>query len=998
MYSIRAYIFFFFVTITILFGQWTPISGGDHGGGNWLLSDGDSIAGIHTGIDTFFVPSEADIYIKHHHGGDYGSLEIHCVAAIIQGDVDATGAGYSGGDGGVSTSEISPRHRRGGRAGLPGEGPSGGCPGDTGSYGAIEETVTGQAWGGGGGAGGGRGGGYGGASCAGGDGGTGNCVNVWPYFAAGGAGGPGGAGAGSCPDGTEFSYGSEDNADIDMGSGGGGAGGGGNSGYIDFYGDSGGPGGDGGGAVAIFADTIYISGSIIADGTIGGNGGDGGNGDYWQADAAGGGGGGAGGGSGGGILISAPKMHLTGTAKLSANGGQGGAGGDIGSGGPPGTCGRAGDGGAGGGGGRIKIFYRPDNYSNGATISYGGGFGGVEGDDPGGNGEPGDPGCPGFGGTYIQRPIGAVTITTDLPPEIEDSVYLNGEIYDAPHQTLITPGDSIHIAPANPSSPYYIGRTRYLLDFIGWNCGGDSAQWVKPIDMDTTFIAQYDYSREFHTVVMKNPLDNLAGSLFVDADTFIGAESDSQWFWWGEGEIHDIGVSSMDSVDEFRKWRFINWSDGGVAIHSTAAITSAEDFIAHYVAHFPINIYKEPAADTFGYISYDIDTFWGANSVYQRTWWDSASVHPLIGSQIDTVDEFNRYSLSYFSDGFDSSHFTDPIVAPTDFVIYYNKEKRCLVRKYPAEDTTGFLIIENDTISGAGSSHIERWWQRGESYYIEASAIDTVDSLRRYAWNSWSDGGAISHETAAIDTPCTLTAFYDTEHRVIVRKEPQTNICGWIAIDGDTIAGAESAWHETWWKAGTTHELAPSTHDFCVDSVFRFSGWSETAMDTVDSVSISGDSIFTAIYDAALPVLDIWVSDTIWDLDTVTGGEIRSMVDGQEIYIANISDVDIDLGLAIVDSADWRTGYYSSENRFSLRGRFQDEMPVDYFSTEDAILPEPHDFATSTRFGPGGYSLQFSPPDTSALWLQFCAPTPRDSSMFGEKLLKINLMAVPSMD
>lgn len=380
MFLKKTYRIFLLAFALPLFAQWTPTGGGDHGGANWFPSDGDSIAGIHTGIDTFRIHPSFFIPIKHHDGADFGFLDIEAAAIIIEGELNAVGAGHPGGAGGISTSAISPRYRRGGRAGEAGEGISGGCPGDTGYYGGAVTTPVGQAWGGGGGAGGGRGGGYGGASCNGGTGGSGNCVDLWPYFASGGAAGIGGSGAGTCPSGTDYTYGTSDGNDIDMGSGGGGAGGGGNSGNTDLYGDSGAAGGAGGGMIRLVADTIYISGLIIVDGTAGGPGGDGGDGDYYQGDAAGGGGGGAGGGSGGGIFLKAPKMQLASSALLSLMGGNGGSGGDMGSGGPPGSCGAGGDGGAGGGGGRIKIIYDDSYYSNEATIISAGGVGGASGD------------------------------------------------------------------------------------------------------------------------------------------------------------------------------------------------------------------------------------------------------------------------------------------------------------------------------------------------------------------------------------------------------------------------------------------------------------------------------------------------------------------------------------------------------------------------------------------------------------------------------------------
>jgi len=987
---------------------WTLIYGGSHHDSCWTPLPGDSISGSHTEIDTFHLTSM--VPIKHHDGANFGFLEIEANVVIIEGTLEATSAGYSGGAGGPS---FGRGNGYGGHPGEPGEGPAGGCAGEDGERGERDLTWPGGRFAGGGGGGGSRGGGYGGISCIGGSGGEGQ--GVWRAVihtaeADGGAGGSGGSGSGDCPGGIVYQYGSTHGMDINMGSGGGGGGSGGNNGngvdYIPGRGDDGFPGGNGGGMVKITADSIYVSGVILVDGSNGGDGGKGGDSrDCSEGEGPGGGGGAAGGGSGGGILLYAQKMILTETAFLSAKGGNGGNGGDLGNEMTGSPClveaygGTGGDGGSGGGGGRIKKFHIPSLSSLEGTFSIDGGSGGSGG---AANAVPsssmGSAGCDGMNGTISERQIGSVIITTNLPTEISDSVFVSGIIRPAPHQVFIAPGDSIHIAAAYPPNPCYIGGTRYNFTFTGWDCGGDSARWVLPITSDTMFVAQFDVEMEFFCSIMKDPLADIVGSLFVDSDTFVATESDSQSFWWSDGSVHSIGVSAIDSVDLSRKWRFVSWSDGGPIIHNTSPITSSRYFIADYIAQLHVSISKDPAVDTFGFISYDIDTFWGAASVFQECWWDSGSIHPLIASSIDTIGCFNRYQLRTFSDGYDSSHFTEPILEPTDFIAFYDKQHMCRIRKSPSSDVFGSMIIDSDTLVGAESAGTSRWWNHGSTHYVETSAIDSVDSTERYSWDSWSDGFAIGHTTAAIDTPCTLTAFYWRELKVTIEKNPASDSCGWLALDADTIWGSESVSQTRWWHFGSLHNVGVSTPDFCGDSLYHFDHWSEPSMDTCYLINIVSDTVFFAHYIGSIPHIEIWISDTVWEIDTMLAGDMHAMVPGDEIAITNLSDVYIVLGLAITDSADWRTGIYPDENRFSLRARFEDGQPVSFDPFEDAVRPEPHDMATETRFGSGGYGLNFSPPDTSLMWLEFLAPMPGDSTSYGPKVLKINLMARQYME
>ena len=221
---------------------WTNTSGGDHGGANWT-PDGDTIAGVHTGINIFTVSYGATATV------DIGTeLEIYANEIIITGTINGDSKGHLGGQG------------QGGAVNAPGE------------------------------AGQGTGGGAGGAS--GGGGAAGN----------GGHAGYGQAGTGV---GAGIEYGNYNTTSVQMGSGGGGGGGttgsgasagnGGNGGgsvtlhapILNIYGiitmDGGagtaggtlhGNGGDGsGGGILLIGNDVFINGTLTATGDNGASGG-----------------------------------------------------------------------------------------------------------------------------------------------------------------------------------------------------------------------------------------------------------------------------------------------------------------------------------------------------------------------------------------------------------------------------------------------------------------------------------------------------------------------------------------------------------------------------------------------------------------------------------------------------------------------------------------------------------------------------------------------------
>jgi len=188
--------------------DWDNLSGGDHGGEDWIITAADNnieIADNHYNIGLFKIESGVTVTIKAYDGSSYGWVEIHADNIVIAGTLSADGKGYPGGVGAYSNYA----------SGAGGAGPGGG--GGGGGW---------ASYGGGGG-----GGGYGGS---GGKGSTGS----------GGGGSGGSVYTGIC-----------------MGSGGGGGGG---------TGSQAGNGGRGGGKILLYGNNIVVYGNISANGGNGG--------------------------------------------------------------------------------------------------------------------------------------------------------------------------------------------------------------------------------------------------------------------------------------------------------------------------------------------------------------------------------------------------------------------------------------------------------------------------------------------------------------------------------------------------------------------------------------------------------------------------------------------------------------------------------------------------------------------------------------------------------
>ena len=233
--------------------------------------------------------------------------------------------------------------------------------------------------------------------------------------------------------------------------GAGGAGGGGNSNGGSSYGastnDSGSSGGNstyaggatslggkGGGAIALFATTIIVNGTISADGAEGAIG-------QSPASGTGPGGHGSGGGSGGIVHGIADTITIGQWAEISANGGDGG----DGSNGVQAGIGigmyNGGNGGGGGGGGIVKFLTTPNGLTNNGAITVSPGFGGSGGSaygsgNNGANGQSGTTGTTSNPTNFSGWTSSAITTTTVLLPSDANVVAGRFSLYSPAGENL----------------------------------------------------------------------------------------------------------------------------------------------------------------------------------------------------------------------------------------------------------------------------------------------------------------------------------------------------------------------------------------------------------------------------------------------------------------------------------------------------------------------------------------------------------------------------------
>ena len=72
----------------------------DHGGTNWTVTPGALLGGVHVNIGEFVIPTNVVAEVAPFDGASGGSLEIRARHIRVDGVLNATGKGYSGGAGG----------------------------------------------------------------------------------------------------------------------------------------------------------------------------------------------------------------------------------------------------------------------------------------------------------------------------------------------------------------------------------------------------------------------------------------------------------------------------------------------------------------------------------------------------------------------------------------------------------------------------------------------------------------------------------------------------------------------------------------------------------------------------------------------------------------------------------------------------------------------------------------------------------------------------------
>src|SRR5437867_431022 len=153
-----------------------------------------------------------------------------------------------------------------------------------------------------------------------------------------------------------------------------------------------------------------------------------------------------------------------------------------------------------------------------------------------------------------------------------------------------------------------------------------------------------------------------------------------------------------------------------------------------------------------------------------------------------------------------------------DYDIYYARNPGFPVATVTATTSPVGLPVTVDGVTSP--SPVQFNWTIGSSHSLGVAATIPAGSGTRYAWDSWSDGGAITH-TIVATADGTFTASFVKQFQATVGQDPAG-----LSVLVDDVSYTSPA--SFWWNDSSTHSLgAPSPQYATPDIRSVFSSWSD---------------------------------------------------------------------------------------------------------------------------------------------------------------------------
>jgi hypothetical protein len=397
----------------------------------------------------------------------------------------------------------------------------------------------------------------------------------------------------------------------------------------------------------------------------------------------------------------------------------------------------------------------------------------------------------------------AATYTAALAAEYELSVSVSpsgaGSVSVDPAESWYASGTSVELT-AVPEAGWLFNR---------WE--GDLSGTDNPADL--TMNGPRSVTAVFAPVEFTVVVTTSVGSgtqVTVDGST-VSAPHAAEW---QEGSTHTIGVPSPQSGGTGTRYLFESWSDGGAQTHDVT-VTGAATYTAALGTEYELSMGVSPA----GAGSVDLDP---AGPWYAR----GTSVQLAAVKETGWVFDHWEGNLSGTDNPadltMDGPKSVTAVFAPLEFAV--------VVTTSVGSGTE--VTVDGSTVAAPYQDQ----WQEGSTHSIGVPSPQSAGTGIRYVYESWSDGGAQTHDVT-VTGAATYTAALGTEYELSVTASPSEG--GSVDLDP---AGP-------WYESGTSVQLAanPATG-------WEFDHWEGdlAGTDNPANVTMDGPKSVTAVF-APLP-------------------------------------------------------------------------------------------------------------------------------------------------
>ena len=350
-------------------------------------------------------------------------------------------------------------------------------------------------------------------------------------------------------------------------------------------------------------------------------------------------------------------------------------------------------------------------------------------------------------------------ITVDTSP-VPLQVLVNGAPQNAPYAFWCDAGGG---ATLNVTDPQGSGPTRYA--FLSWSDGG-AKQHAIVCASTATYVATF--TPEYRTTIDTSP-----NALVVAVD---GTNRTAPFvFYCASGSNHSVDAPSPQGTGNTR-YAFLSWSDGGARTHTIPCVQPAT-YVATFAAEFLVTVDTSPANLTV--------TVDGATATAPQTyWWRQGSSH-----SVDTPSPqgsgATRFVWTSWSDGGPQAHAVTA-TGPTTFTAAFRTEHQLLLATSPP----GLTVRLNGTLRVTPWT---QWVAAGSTWTVAADSPQAGTAWTRFAWTSWSDGGAQAHGFTVSGPTSLLATFAPHYHLTLISDRGGSPWCDlpdcWYAANATATFG-----------------------------------------------------------------------------------------------------------------------------------------------------------------------------------------------------------------